>query len=1537
MRENREMQVESSVQEVLGSRMLRLCLGLGLVVIAMVIAPSAKAGNKALLNSFATKSGEGAGHVGFGTGVAVDRAGNGGVSPGDVYVSNFQNARVEEFSAGGAFVRAFGWDVVASGADDSGGNEQQAVTVPAAVTAGTFKLNVTTATALGSTTTGSNVLTLASGGLGAFRIGGPISGGTIPAGTTVTAISATEEKLTLSAAPSSTAVNVALSAIEQTASINFNAPASGAGSVQEALEALPGVGASGVAVTGGPGGTAPYVVAFSGGNLAHDDVPQMTVVNALTGGTATVATQTPGGGPEVCNALSSPSDQCKAGSKITGAGAINAPEGIGLSQATGNVFVASNGNKRIDVFSAKGVFEGAFGWKVKAGAEEAAQLQFCTTAGTGCKAGEANAGAGGFSNLTQAALAVDPVSGDLYVGERGNLRINEFSFALNGLGEVTGVSFVRAFGWDVIPGGTTELESCTTGTTCKAGVAGGGNGQFSTSTPTGIAVDSGGFVYAVTSSGTCNATTNPCRIQKFNPDGTFKEAFGPASGNCQLQYTSGAANAEAAGGVAVDPSDQHLFVTRKADSSHFELCEFDSSGALLDRSPAATLTTNSTGYLQPALGTAERAYLNAPIAGQVGAVYLLGPVPPPPLECLAPSELSATGVRLNGKVTVPAPGGDGFEPRYRFEYSGDNGLTWTRTPVPDAALGTSTPGAVSVSAQVVELIPGTTYRWRLVAATSSSNSCEGANFTTAAARPLVAHSQALPIGDTTATLRADVNPESSGTTYRFQWGKTIAYGSQAPAFEPFIGSGHQAVPASAELGGLQPGTDYHFRVLATNASGTTAGPDTAFTTHPCPYQDAAGLPDCRQFELVSPADKGPLGDAGQNVGLGVELPWQVAPDGESAVYVTSYGFPDTTKGGEALYRSERSSDGWQAFQFSPAASEQVGSKGNGNFGSRIVWLSDGQDCAFLVSSANLTDDPAAVPAIDAGGVNLYRRDADDGYTLVSNLPITNESFIDPNPFEQTFMVAGASEDCSRVVFESKYRYEGVGYNEALAHGTLAHGSMYEWNEGTLRNAGLIPSAGGPQEVPALPGLDGISTSGGDFRNSVSGDGVFFTATSQQGGDAAHRAVFFLRSGDAEAVDVSQSQTGVANNGDSTYQIASEDGSQAFFLARYGLAANGTSTGAAACNAETGAGCDLYRYSVGSGALIDLSADSNPADTAGAGVVGVLDSSRDGSRVYLAAQGRLVPEEGKSYAENTAGSGSYNLYLARVSGGSVSRSFVATISADDLFSGSALNVGLLAGVVAGSAEKRENAWRSQTAPDGEHLLFVSTSNLTGYDSGGVAEAYLYSAGAGTTICLSCRADGQPSVGAAGAGGTSPLVEVGLGDHRPVLISEDGREVFFKMRDVLAPGAREGDENLYEWHDGQISFLSGDIPGTAGLARSAFLGASSDGSSIFFRSERALVPQDTDERQDVYVARAGGGFAPPLSPPTPCDPLAEGSCHGSLAGAEGTPVSPVGSSSVGAGNQPPAAAKRKRKHHKHRSKKHRTHKHKRDANTNGRAAK
>jgi RHS repeat-associated protein len=78
------------------------------------------------------------------------------------------------------------------------------------------------------------------------------------------------------------------------------------------------------------------------------------------------------------------------------------------------------------------------------------------------------------------------------------------------------------------------------------------------------------------------------------------------------------------------------------------------------------------------------------------------------------------------------------------------------------------------------------------------------------------------------TLNATVNPNGSATTYKFEYGPSEAYGSSIPVSPKSIGSGSTAVAASQTIGEIEAETVYHFRIVATNAFGTSYGKDETF-------------------------------------------------------------------------------------------------------------------------------------------------------------------------------------------------------------------------------------------------------------------------------------------------------------------------------------------------------------------------------------------------------------------------------------------------------------------------------------------------------------------------------------------------------------------------------------------------------------------------------------------------------------------------------------------------------------------------------------
>ena len=97
--------------------------------------------------------------------------------------------------------------------------------------------------------------------------------------------------------------------------------------------------------------------------------------------------------------------------------------------------------------------------------------------------------------------------------------------------------------------------------------------------------------------------------------------------------------------------------------------------------------------------------------------------------------------------------------------------------------------------------------------------------------PPTATGSATGIGDQQATLNGTVNPVGYSTSFRFEYGTDTDYGRSVPIPEASAGAGQANIAASTIVGGLRPGTTYHYRLVATNVGGTSYGEDQTFTTH----------------------------------------------------------------------------------------------------------------------------------------------------------------------------------------------------------------------------------------------------------------------------------------------------------------------------------------------------------------------------------------------------------------------------------------------------------------------------------------------------------------------------------------------------------------------------------------------------------------------------------------------------------------------------------------------------------------------------------
>ena len=93
----------------------------------------------------------------------------------------------------------------------------------------------------------------------------------------------------------------------------------------------------------------------------------------------------------------------------------------------------------------------------------------------------------------------------------------------------------------------------------------------------------------------------------------------------------------------------------------------------------------------------------------------------------------------------------------------------------------------------------------------------------------------------TAALHGLVNPRTRKTTYWFEYGTTLAYGTATnPAS---AGKGDKPVTVTSGIGSLAAGTTYHLRLVASNDRGVTDGDDVTFATLAATAQGpAAPLP-----------------------------------------------------------------------------------------------------------------------------------------------------------------------------------------------------------------------------------------------------------------------------------------------------------------------------------------------------------------------------------------------------------------------------------------------------------------------------------------------------------------------------------------------------------------------------------------------------------------------------------------------------------------------------------------------------------------------
>ncbi len=216
----------------------------------------------------------------------------------------------------------------------------------------------------------------------------------------------------------------------------------------------------------------------------------------------------------------------------TGAGQMIEPVGIAINKSSGYVYISDQANNRVEEFNPSGAFVSVWGFGVSNGEEK---FQVCTVS---CQAGRSGSGGGQFNR--PGGVTIDS-GGNVWVVDENNHRVEEFSSA---------GSFTAAVGWGV-KDEKAEAEVCTT--TCLAGISGSGNGQLNK--PAYIAA-SDGNIYVT--------DYNNNRVERFSTAGAYVSQFGTVgTGNGQFKGPAGI-TADAYGNVFIvdDENDRVEEFTR---------------------------------------------------------------------------------------------------------------------------------------------------------------------------------------------------------------------------------------------------------------------------------------------------------------------------------------------------------------------------------------------------------------------------------------------------------------------------------------------------------------------------------------------------------------------------------------------------------------------------------------------------------------------------------------------------------------------------------------------------------------------------------------------------------------------------------------------------------------------------------------------------------------------------------------------------------------------------------------------------------------
>lgn len=687
-------------------------------------------------------------------------------------------------------------------------------------------------------------------------------------------------------------------------------------------------------------------------------------------------------------------------------------------------------------------------------------------------------------------------------------------------------------------------------------------------------------------------------------------------------------------------------------------------------------------------------------------------------------------------------------------------------------------------------------------------------------------------------------------------------------------------------------------------------PNEAFRTG-----QGAELPDCRAYELVTPADSRGrrFGDlATETVPFDLFANELASPERDSFVFaVQGSALRGPGQGNGTLlgdiYQSIRSPSGWKVVRHvTPTGAEaftpDVGGIStdheynfifvpklfggtNGTLGEEIDYLGDSAGHYEFTGVGSLGVEPVAQGRyISPGGKHVIFSTGHEAlgesawcFIVVSCQTQKKRSVakLEPNaPGGGTGVIYDRAADGPTHVVSllpgdvTPENGENAIYQGASADGTVVafkiNGVLYV----RVNNANTI------EIVDENPSFGGLSNSGVYLFYAINGNIHRFNTVLSQ--DEQVNA-----SGDGEMVN------------------ASADGSHVYFVSRQAITgAEKNSIGDAAIPPAKGTG----ELSAGSTVVTGV------ASSQGSFVPG-MEVSGEGippETVIEAIAGNTMTlsNSAGSSSVSTISATSPNLYVWT----GASPRFVATLAASDVDGVPGLTT-WTSHVVAPIDEpgRGPGADPSRTTGNGDVILFESRAQLTSYDNAGQTMIYRYDDQSGELRCVSCNPLGAPATADARLGDYDTLRRTTIIHN----VSSDGRRVFFETAEPLISADTDGINDIYQWYlapneeSPTLSLISSgkstDYPQVDNVAPpqpNILLSVTPDGRDVFFIAQDALVlGAPGNGASAIYDARIDGGFATPSPPPPACQLTR--ACQGE----SGPPPPLPGASSqviIGAGN-------------------------------------